>query len=208
MDFSEWLHQQLEQRGWSQADLIKTARSRGYMITSAHLSRILNREQGPGVEVAIAIAHGLQLPREEVFRAIGWLRSESEGVSTGEDIDPRIEHLSKTIHSLPVEIRNEVLNSVLAMLNSIRLSALPYLTQPAAPATTNELDTPPDNKEWITVAEAVALTGYAKSTIHWLLAEKKIEGWKPGHDWFTTRESILEYQRQTKRGRRKKEEGG
>ena len=62
----------------------------------------------------------------------------------------------------------------------------------------------PGEKQWITVAEAAEKSGYAMSTIQKLLKEGKLEGWKPGHDWFTTLDAVLEYKRKVKMGRPKK----
>ena len=62
----------------------------------------------------------------------------------------------------------------------------------------------PGDKHWITVAEAAEKSGYARDTIQKLLKEGKIEGWKPGHDWFTTLDAVLEYKQKVKMGRPKK----
>ena len=60
------------------------------------------------------------------------------------------------------------------------------------------------DKQWITVAEAAEQSGYSMRTLQLLLKEGKIEGWKPGRDWFTTLDAVLEYKRQVKMGRPKK----
>ena len=62
----------------------------------------------------------------------------------------------------------------------------------------------PDENKWITVAEAAEKSGYSMRTIQGLLKAGKIEGWKPGHDWFTTLESVMTYQGKVKQGRPKK----
>ena len=62
----------------------------------------------------------------------------------------------------------------------------------------------PGDPKWITVAEAAEKSGYSIRFIQKLLQEGKIEGWKPGHDWFTTLEAVMEYQRKARRGRPKK----
>lgn len=56
-------------------------------------------------------------------------------------------------------------------------------------------------KNWITVAEAAEKSGYSVRMIQRLLREGRIEGWKPGHDWFTTLDAVLEYKQKAKRGR-------
>lgn len=73
MDFSHWLQQQLDQRGWLQAELVNRAKQKGLRLTSAQVSRVLNREQKAGIKTCLAIAEALDIPREEVFRARGWL---------------------------------------------------------------------------------------------------------------------------------------
>lgn len=58
-----------------------------------------------------------------------------------------------------------------------------------------------DEEQWITAKEAAEQTGYALSTILWLLRTKRIKGWRPGHEWLTTLEAVQEYKNTTKRGR-------
>ena len=55
--------------------------------------------------------------------------------------------------------------------------------------------------DWITVAQAAALSGYSMRTIQKLLETGKIAGMKPGHDWLTTLEAILEYKSKVRQGR-------
>lgn len=60
---------------------------------------------------------------------------------------------------------------------------------------------PDQETQWITVAQAAELSGYAISTIQWLLRTGKIKGIKPGHDWLTTLEAVMEFKNQAKKGR-------
>lgn len=71
LDFPEWLNDELQQRGWTQADL---ARKSG--LTTAGISRILSGQRDPGPEALIAIAEALKLPPEHVFRKAGLLPEE------------------------------------------------------------------------------------------------------------------------------------
>ena len=64
----------------------------------------------------------------------------------------------------------------------------------------------PDNVEWITVAEAAEKSGYSVRTIQRLLEDGKIKGWKPGRDWFTTLDAVMEYKREVKMGRPRKDD--
>lgn len=66
--FSEWLQDELERQGLTQADLV---RSSG--LSTAQISRILNMRSEPSKDALISIAYGLHLPPEIVFRAAGLL---------------------------------------------------------------------------------------------------------------------------------------
>lgn len=66
--FIDWLQQELQKRGWNQAEL---ARRSG--TTTAQISRIMTGEQSPGPEVGRKIARALRVPPEEVFRHAGLL---------------------------------------------------------------------------------------------------------------------------------------
>jgi excisionase family DNA binding protein len=59
-------------------------------------------------------------------------------------------------------------------------------------------------RQWLTVAEVAAKSGYSIRTLQKLLQAGRIEGWKPGHDWFTTLDAVLAYKEKAKRGRPKK----
>lgn len=67
-DFIGWLRRELEKRGWRQADL---ARASG--LDTAMVSNLLNGNRKPGEVSCKAIARGLGLPPETVFRAAGIL---------------------------------------------------------------------------------------------------------------------------------------
>lgn len=68
-DFSGWLLQQLQIKKYSQADL---ARASGLSRTA--ISDIINRKRiSPDNSTLKAIAHGLELSIEEVYRAAGLL---------------------------------------------------------------------------------------------------------------------------------------
>lgn len=66
----------------------------------------------------------------------------------------------------------------------------------------------PGDKQWITVAEAAEQSGYSIRTLQHLLQKGMIEGYKPGRDWLTTLDAVMEYKRNAKMGRPKKEEPG
>ena len=64
------------------------------------------------------------------------------------------------------------------------------------------------DKEWITVVQAAELSGYSIRMIQRLLQEGKIEGWRPGRDWFTTLDAVMQYKRTARRGRPRKDDEG
>ena len=71
MDFTEWLTQEMQKRGWSQAEL---ARESG--ITKGALSHIFSGTRKPGVIMLKAIAQAFYLPAEHVFRIAGLLETD------------------------------------------------------------------------------------------------------------------------------------
>ena len=115
MDFSKWLQEQLDKRGWNQRDLVRHVRQAGYELSPGQLSRIINRTREANPEACIGIAHALGISREEVFRARGWLFTE-EFSST--KIDPRAERLAKKVSLLAFENREITLDAMEAMLES------------------------------------------------------------------------------------------
>ena len=65
-DFSEWLEEQLNDRGLKPADLTNSAK-----IGKGTVYNVLNRTRRPGPDICLAIAQALNLPPEEVFRKAG-----------------------------------------------------------------------------------------------------------------------------------------
>lgn len=211
MDFADWLQQQLDERGWNQADLVDTARARGYKITAAQISRILSREQDAGVSACISIAHGLQIPREEVFRQRGWLLLESEDIKEKARIDHRLARLVEETALLPPHLRDALLNGALGILEALKevaetdqkSSAPDEVSVERVKDSVQAEGGMPAEEQWITVEEAAEQSGYAVRTIQRLLQQELISGWKPGNEWLTTLEAVMQYKQQAKRGRPK-----
>ncbi|MBA3533695.1 MAG: helix-turn-helix transcriptional regulator [Ardenticatenales bacterium] len=114
MDFAEWLQGELDRRGWDQAEL---ARRSG--ITTAQVSRVISGGRNAGADFCIAIANALNLSREEVFRARGWLLSEPEKV-VPPGTDPLVTQVAEELISLPVELRELSVRAILAVLKAVR----------------------------------------------------------------------------------------
>lgn len=112
MDFADWLRQELRKRKWSYGEL---ARRSGVQTTQ--ISRVVNRVQGAGPDLCIAIAKGLNLPREEVFRARGWLLHTPEEVFLPQ-IDPRTLKLAKMLSQMPFNSRELTLDAIESMVET------------------------------------------------------------------------------------------
>ena len=116
MNFSKWVENELQKRGWSQRELVRRAKRLGYKISSGQLSHIISGTRQAGPEACIAIAHALGVSREEVFRARGWLL----GTFSDPGIDSRVEQLAHGLNTLPFESREIALDIMEPALESVR----------------------------------------------------------------------------------------
>jgi transcriptional regulator with XRE-family HTH domain len=96
-EFSEWLTQELESRKLGISDLARIAH-----VTRGAIGNVLRGERNPGPELCTAIARGLHLPQEEVFRRAGLLLS-----APVEDIE--IAELDHIARQLDDENKNELI---------------------------------------------------------------------------------------------------
>ncbi len=69
-NFGDWLVEELEKRGWSQSDLVKTAG-----ISRGTLSNIISGTRGVGSDSLVAIAEALKISPITIFRKAGLLPS-------------------------------------------------------------------------------------------------------------------------------------
>jgi transcriptional regulator with XRE-family HTH domain len=77
MDFSDWLLQEMNKRGWSQADL---ARNSG--LNRQSVSDYVNRRRtNPDPEALVSIAKGLKISPITIFRIAGLLPEGGEKAS-------------------------------------------------------------------------------------------------------------------------------
>lgn len=107
--FVEWLQGELNQRGWSQADLARRSH-----VTQTHISRIMSEMRRPGPDALMNIAHALRVPPDEAFRRAGLLPPRG---ATAADL-ARYNDMLDTIASLTPE--NQAL--VFSLVEKIRLS--------------------------------------------------------------------------------------
>lgn len=196
MDFSQWLHNQLEKRKWTPSELVASANARGYALDTAIISRILNRETQGGINTVIAIAHGLHLSRQVVFVARGWLQPDPNLEELAVS-DPDLLIFIQAVSNLPAHIRHPLLSGVNTMVQAV-------ITAQSEALATSEIQSSDDYNVWVTVEEAAQETGYSIRMIQKLLQEQKVKGKKQGLRgtlWLTTVESILEYKENARRGR-------
>lgn len=76
-DFSTWLQDQLNERGWDQADLVRRSG-----VSQSQVSRIMTGMRKPGPEVSRAIARALHITSDEVFRVAGILPPKNVNLTT------------------------------------------------------------------------------------------------------------------------------
>lgn len=73
LDFSDWLQEELNRRGWSQADLVRASG-----ISKGTVSRLISGTRSIGIDVCQALAQAFHLPPEDVLRIAGLLPDKPE----------------------------------------------------------------------------------------------------------------------------------
>jgi len=66
--FAEWLEKELETRGWPISELARRAE-----VSHPAISRLISGVRNPGPDLCRAIAKGLEISEEKVFRMAGLL---------------------------------------------------------------------------------------------------------------------------------------
>ncbi|GAP11783.1 predicted transcriptional regulators [Bellilinea caldifistulae] len=80
-NFSEWLLNQLNSRGWTQAELARRAG-----VSRTAISDVISDKHSAGFELCLAISRALNLPPETVFRAAGLLPPVSPAIALSEEV--------------------------------------------------------------------------------------------------------------------------
>lgn len=107
VDFSLWLQEQIDDKGWKPTDLARRSH-----ISDAAVSRILKGERKADVETLSSFAHALKLPPEQVYRAAGILPPAHE-------LDELVEQIIHETTDLPEQDQQEVL-AFIRMKNNLR----------------------------------------------------------------------------------------
>lgn len=117
MEFTEWLRAELEKRGWDQSEFARRMESHPGTV-----GNVLNGNRQAGPDFCIGVARALGLPREEVFRARGWLLREPEQV-VAPLAPPRAISLVERLINYPPEVRDLVLDAYEAVEEAVTQSA-------------------------------------------------------------------------------------
>lgn len=107
MSFTQWLTEQLKNKGWSQADLAKKAG-----ISRGTVTNLLTGNRKPGPDACTAIAHALNLPPTTVFRKAGLLPEKPES-------NFLIDKLIHLVSKLPQEEIEDLADSAEAKLERL-----------------------------------------------------------------------------------------
>lgn len=89
MSFQDWLISELQNRGWSQAELARRAN-----VSRAAISNVLSSNRNPGPELCEAIALAMHIQPEEVFRQAGLLPPSKKNSAQEE----RAKYLFESLH--------------------------------------------------------------------------------------------------------------
>jgi len=79
--FGDWLKRELKERNISQYALAKKID-----VTPTHINHIINHRRKPSADMLKAIAKGLQLPVEEIYRRAGILKPVTENTKQTEEL--------------------------------------------------------------------------------------------------------------------------
>jgi transcriptional regulator with XRE-family HTH domain len=137
--FSEWLTNELAQRGWRPADL---ARHPG--ISQGQVSNVLNSRRNPGPDTCTAIANALNYPPEYIFRRAGLLPSEDTAVTEEKEAIHYLRQLPGHKRRAAIDMLRGLTQSTLVhrkidyALNNIILDILNILVRSATP---NQIET-------------------------------------------------------------------
>lgn len=114
MEIGDWLLEEMEKRGWTQAELARRAE-----IADATLSRIISGTRQAGPEAALSIARALGESPITVYRLAGLLPAIPQ-----ERLD-QFSYIAETLASLPDgPIRDEAMANIRAIAENARRRAL------------------------------------------------------------------------------------
>lgn len=101
--FSDWMVKELDNRGWSQADL-----SRASGLTDATISRVLSETRNPGKDFCVKVAKAFVMSPEDVMRKAGILPDMPNLIE-----DMTVKQIYDAVRMLDIDEREELLRYVL-----------------------------------------------------------------------------------------------
>jgi transcriptional regulator with XRE-family HTH domain len=121
VEFTDWLRAELEKRAWDQSELARRMQSHPGTV-----GNVLNGNRQAGPDFCIAVARALGMPREEVFRARGWLLRNPQD-SLAPDADPRVNAMWQTVNQMPPLQREAMIEAWGATLRAAGFDYEPFL---------------------------------------------------------------------------------
>jgi transcriptional regulator with XRE-family HTH domain len=102
-EFTEWLNQEVEDRGWSYRELGRRAN-----LSSGTISRVTTRQTLPTWDFCMSVSRALQMPAEDVFRQAGLLPLLPPAVEEEQEA-------LRILRSLPAGVRETVITMLRAL---------------------------------------------------------------------------------------------
>ncbi len=107
MDFSVWLNQELETRGWSRSE----AARRGN-VSASMFDKVINGQAKPGIDFCRGVAKAFNLPVIEVFR--------KAGIENTEDLGNKAEEIKELFSQLTTENQAHIRQQIQVLLEMQR----------------------------------------------------------------------------------------
>lgn len=106
-EFARWLQQEIEQRGWTIAELARRSE-----VAHGTINNVLNGVRNPGMDLCCALACALDVPETEVLWRAGLLREKPVTVD-----QPWLAEIIKAVRQLSPDKREYVV-TLLKMLGA------------------------------------------------------------------------------------------
>jgi len=103
--FTNWLIEEMNKRGWSQAELARRAG-----ISRGAVANLINGQRKPGPETCEGIARAFRYPADKVFQLAGLLPE------SGDNEDPRLARLNRMMAQLPADDQDDIIAMVEAYI--------------------------------------------------------------------------------------------
>ena len=107
MDFSVWLNQELETRGWSRSE----AARRGN-VSASMFDKVINGQAKPGINFCRGVARAFNLPVIEVFRRAG--------IENTEDLGNKADEIKDLFSQLTTENQSHIRQQIQVLLEMQR----------------------------------------------------------------------------------------